>query len=103
MSTPQASSSWLQMHCQEGKPNSLLQFTSSEPVNQMMKMMKLPMILRPGSSIISLNLTQENLTEEETAAAYSILGSEEISVITWERLYEVANEDQVLVKLKEVV
>ena len=69
----------------------------------MMKMMKLPMILRPGSSIISLNLTQENLTEEETAAAYSILGSEEISVITWERLYKVANEDRVLVKLKEVM
>jgi hypothetical protein len=44
-----------------------------------------------------------DLTEEETAAAYSILGSEEISVITWERLYEVANEDRVLVKLKEVV
>jgi hypothetical protein len=31
------------------------------------------------------------------------LSSEEISVITWERLYEVANEDRVLVKLKEVV
>ena len=44
-----------------------------------------------------------DLTEEETAAAYSILSSEEISVITWERLYEVANEDRVLVKLKEVV
>jgi hypothetical protein len=44
-----------------------------------------------------------NLTEEETAAAYSILSSEEISVITWERLYKVANEDRVLVKLKEVV
>jgi hypothetical protein len=28
-----------------------------------------------------------DLTEEETAAAYSLLGSEEISVITWERLY----------------
>jgi hypothetical protein len=38
-----------------------------------------------------------DLTEEETAAAYSILNSEEISVITWERLYEVANEDWVLV------
>jgi hypothetical protein len=38
-----------------------------------------------------------------TTAAYSILGSEEISVITWERLYEVANEGRVLVKLKEVV
>ena len=44
-----------------------------------------------------------DLTEEETATAYSILGAEEISVITWERLYEVANEDRVLVKLKEVV
>jgi hypothetical protein len=44
-----------------------------------------------------------DLTEEETASAYSILSSEEISVITWERLYEVANEDRVLVKLKEVV
>jgi hypothetical protein len=44
-----------------------------------------------------------DLTEEETAAAYSILSSEEISVIMWERLYEVANEDRVLVKLKEVV
>ena len=43
-----------------------------------------------------------DLTEEETATAYSILGSEEISVITWERLYEAANEDRVLVKLKEV-
>jgi hypothetical protein len=31
------------------------------------------------------------------------LSSEEISVITWERLYEVANEDRVLVKLNEVV
>jgi hypothetical protein len=31
------------------------------------------------------------------------LSSEEISFITWERLYEVANEDRVLVKLKEVV
>jgi hypothetical protein len=31
------------------------------------------------------------------------LSSEEISVITWETLYEVANEDRVLVKLKEVV
>jgi hypothetical protein len=40
-----------------------------------------------------------DLTEEETAAAYSISGSEEISVITWERLYEVANEDRELVKL----
>ena len=44
-----------------------------------------------------------DLTEEETAAAYSILSSDEISVITWERLYEVANEDPVLVKLMEVV
>ena len=44
-----------------------------------------------------------DLTEEETAAAYSILGSEEISVITWEKFYEVANEDRVLGKLKEVV
>ena len=44
-----------------------------------------------------------DLTEEETAAAYSLLSSEEISVITWERLYEVANEDPVLVKLMEVV
>jgi hypothetical protein len=43
-----------------------------------------------------------DLTEEETAAAFSILNSEEISVITWERLYEVANEERVLVKLKEV-
>jgi hypothetical protein len=32
-----------------------------------------------------------------------MLGSEEISVITWERLYEVANEDREQVKLKEVV
>ena len=44
-----------------------------------------------------------DLTEEETAAAHSILSSEEISVNTWERLYEVANEEKVLVKLKEVV
>jgi hypothetical protein len=44
-----------------------------------------------------------DLTEEENATAYSILGSEEISVITWERLYEAANEDRVLVKLKDVV
>ena len=44
-----------------------------------------------------------DLTEEETAAAYSLLSSEEISVITWERLYEVANEDPVLVMLMEVV
>jgi hypothetical protein len=44
-----------------------------------------------------------DFTEEETAAAYSILSSEEILVITWERLYEVANEDRLLVKLKEVV
>jgi hypothetical protein len=44
-----------------------------------------------------------DLTEEETATAYSTMGSEEISVITWERLYEVANEDRVLVKLKEVM
>jgi hypothetical protein len=28
-----------------------------------------------------------DLTEEETAASYSMLGSEEISVITWKRLY----------------
>jgi hypothetical protein len=42
-----------------------------------------------------------DLTEEETA--YSLLGSEEISVITWERLYEVANDDPVMVKLMEVV
>jgi hypothetical protein len=32
-----------------------------------------------------------------------MLGSEEISVITLERLYKVANEDRVMVKLKEVV
>ena len=32
-----------------------------------------------------------------------MMGSEEISVITWERLYEVANEDREQVKLKEVV
>jgi hypothetical protein len=44
-----------------------------------------------------------DLTEEETAATYSMLGSEEISVITWERLYEVANEVREQVKLKEVV
>ena len=31
------------------------------------------------------------------------MSSEDISVITWERLYEVSNEDRVLVKLKEVV
>jgi hypothetical protein len=31
------------------------------------------------------------------------LSSEEISVIAWERLYKVANEDRVLVKFKEVV
>ena len=41
-----------------------------------------------------------DFTEEEIAAAYSIFSSTEISVITWERLYEVANEDPVLVKLK---
>ena len=34
-----------------------------------------------------------DLTEEETAAAYSILSSEEISVITWERLYEVRGSE----------
>jgi hypothetical protein len=39
-----------------------------------------------------------DLTEEEIAAAYSMLGSEEISVITWERLYEVANEAREQVK-----
>ena len=32
-----------------------------------------------------------------------MMGSEEISFITWERLYEVANEDREQVKLKEVV
>ena len=51
-------------------------------------------ILRQGLSITSQN---------PIAAAYSILSSEEISVITWERLYEVANEDRLMVKLKEVV
>jgi hypothetical protein len=44
-----------------------------------------------------------DLTEEEIAAAYSILSLEEITVITLERLYELANEDRVMVKLKEVV
>ena len=32
-----------------------------------------------------------------------MIGLEEISVITWERLYDVANEDREQVKLKEVV
>ena len=43
----------------------------------------------------AINKVLEELVQE--------LGAEEISVITWERLYEVANEDSVLVKLKEVV
>ena len=32
-----------------------------------------------------------------------MMSSEEISVITWDRLYEVANEDREQVKLKEAV
>ena len=45
----------------------------------------------------------DDLTDEELAATYAMTSSEEISVITWERLYEVANKDTEQAKLKEVV
>ena len=45
----------------------------------------------------------DDLTDDELAATYAMMDSEAISVITWERLYEVANVDREQVKLKKVV